>query len=319
MIEQMNNSGWIFPGQGSQSPGMGRKFLARKTFADVVNRIEDATGRPITVYITETDDTSLRRTDRAQLAIFSMSMGIAACLAEEGIAPNFVAGHSLGHISALTAVGAMNLENAAELVKLRGSLMNASGNRIAGGMGVVQGVPAAQIVRELDKAGLRVWLGNLNLSEQAVVSGAAEDLPAARDLLVGLGGKWIPLNVSGAFHSPLLAKEAVAFGKAVARARFSEPSAPVVSNINGKLLRSAEDIRRDLMGHMTAQVRWTSVMDRMISLSPNSLTEVGPGKVLTGLMLRHHSALRPSSTGQPALLDRAISSHQPQIFEKVAA
>lgn len=310
---------WIFPGQGAQTARMGQKFLGRAVFETVLDTIDEVSGRPVRDFVLEMGEPELRRTDRAQLAIFAMSMGIAACLREEGLSPYIAAGHSLGHFSALTAVGALGLEEATLLVATRGQLMLYSGERRQGGMSVVQGLDAHAVETALRSAGVQVWLANLNLAEQIVVSGAAEDMDRTRLAIAEAGGKWIALNVSGAFHSPLLDNEARFFADKIADLDLRDPDCPVISNATGDLLDSAESIRADLVGHMTGQVCWCAVMDHIAALRPDQVIEIGPGKVLTGLFLRHAPEYRPLSTGLPTLLERAIQAHRPMIEERNVA
>jgi [acyl-carrier-protein] S-malonyltransferase len=185
-------------------------------------------------------------------------------------------------------------------------------------MGVVQGLDAATVAETLRISGLKIWPANLNLPEQIVVSGAAEDLGPARAALSAKGGKWMPLNVSGAFHSPLLADEARAFADRIRETGFRAPSCPVLSNKDGSLLTTASGVEDDLITHMTGQVNWTAVMIRIVAQNPGALIEVGPGKILTGLMLRFNPGLKLASTGLPALLDRAVAAQKPQVQEAAA-
>jgi len=306
----MTQIGWIFPGQGSQTAGMGKKYAGRAAFDNVIDICEDVTGKPVRQYLEEMPAQDLVQTDRAQLAIFSMSMGIAYCLKEEGFAPDFVAGHSLGHFTALAMSGVLSLEQAAKLVSVRGQLMLAAGRRKAGGMGVIQRLDAETVAQLFNNSGLKVWLANLNLQDQIVVSGAADNMDSARQLVTAAGGRWTSLNVSGAFHSPLLNDEAAIFSSEIQKMEFKAPECPVISNRNAYRLITAKHIQNDLLAHMTSQVCWTSVMNQIANQAPAVLVEVGPGKVLTGLMLRHKPELKPQSTGVPALLSRTVLALQ---------
>lgn len=315
----MKTTGWIFPGQGSQSARMGQKFMDRAAFVRVIDDIDAVTGCDVRGFITQLAEPELKRTDRAQLAIFAMSMGIDACLREAGLMPDFVAGHSLGHISALTSAGALTVQDAALLVASRGFLMRHAGERTTGGMAVVQGLCAEDVADVLAATGLSVWPANLNLPAQTVVSGCARDLDGARAALTAAGAKWMPLNVSGAFHSPLLKAEAAIFADQIAAANFAVPQCPIISNLDGRFLTTAAQIADDLAAHMTAQVRWTAVMDQISAQSPEAMIEVGPGKVLTGLMMRYAPDHKPDSTGVPALMDRAIGAQKNNELERTAA
>lgn len=298
---------------------MGQKFMARAEFAAAIDRIATVTGRPLQEMISGWSDGELLPTDQAQIAIFAVSTGIAACLRAVGAAPELVAGHSLGHFSALQASGALSLEDAAQLVDARGRFMRGGGDRVEGGMGVVQGLAAPEVAGILAESALPVWPANLNLADQTVVSGRRDALPEARERIVAAGGRWVALNVSGAFHSPLLAEEAQAFAQLIQAVTILEPKVPVLANGTGVPLLTADAIRIDLVGHMTGQVVWTSVMDRLSAQPDPRIVEVGPGKVLTGLLLRHAPGLRPMPTSLPPLLDRVCLALTADISEELAA
>lgn len=299
---------WMFPGQGAQSARMGIKFLTQAPFLATIERIEAATGRPVRHLVESCVEGDLIRTDRAQLAIFAMSAGLMMGLQAAGQQPDLVAGHSLGHFSALVAAGVIGLEEAALLVDARGRFMRAGGERVSGGMGVVQGLPSPLVEALLADAKLQVWAANINLADQIVVAGSVEDLPKARDIMVQAGGRWVALNVSGAFHSPLLMREAAAFADLIARTDLQTPKVPVLANATGQAMTSSAEIRADLMTHMTGQVRWVAVMDQILARNPSVMVEVGPGKVLTGLMMRHQPGQRPQPTSLPPLFDRALAT-----------
>ena len=298
--------GWIFPGQGAQSYKMGHSFQERKSFTRIIRLVEDVTGKPVQHYITKTTESELRQTDCAQLSIFAMSSAITFCLREEGITPQFAAGHSLGHFSALAAAGALRLEDAAQLVALRGDLMLRSNQDTPGFMASILGVSANVLENILADNKLQVWVANLNLSNQVVISGCVIDKDEAQSNILKLGGRWVPINVSGAFHSPLLEAESNIFSKKIMETVFTTPHCPIISNINGKPLHSIDTIRDDLTKHMTNQVRWISVMNQFSIMPSEAIIEVGPGKILTDLALRYNRKLRVFSTGTQALLDRVI-------------
>ncbi|WP_109314798.1 ACP S-malonyltransferase [Pseudovibrio ascidiaceicola] len=309
----MNTTCWLFPGQGSQSQAMGKAFLQIPAFSRVIEEIETACDLPVSRYISSLPDNDLKRTDRAQLGIFAMSMGVAACLQEKHFSSIAVAGHSLGHFSALTAAGVLDLKDAAMLVRERGRLMLSANTRQAGGMGVVQGLSEAVVNDCLEKADLDIWPANINLFDQVVVSGRADQLNQAKDVLVAAGGRWVPLNVSGAFHSPLLDVEAEAFADVIDEVPFHKPERVVLSNSTGRILHSPEEIRNDLKEHMTSRVSWFQIMAKLSCLGISEYCEVGPGKVLTGLLLRHSRETPVSSTGTPTLLNRYMQKQRDSI------
>ncbi|WP_068089070.1 ACP S-malonyltransferase [Polycladidibacter stylochi] len=300
----MNTTCWLFPGQGSQRQAMGKDFLQIPTFYKVIEEIETACNLPVTQYISSLRENDLKQTDRAQLSIFAMSMGVAACLQEKHLSSIAVAGHSLGHFSALTIAGVLDLKDASMLVRERGRLMLSANARQAGGMGVVQGLSETVVNDCLEKGDLDIWPANVNLFDQIVVSGRADQLNQAKDVLIAAGGRWIPLNVSGAFHTPLLDEEAEAFADIIDTVTFHKPERVVLSNSTGRILHSPEDIRDDLKKHMTSRVSWFQVMAKLSCLGISEYCEVGPGKVLTSLLLRHSRKTPVGSTGTPTLLNR---------------
>ena len=301
----------VFPGQGSQRAGMGRGLTELPAVAAAVEECSAQTGLPIMEYVLDTPDAALRETERAQPAIFALSLGLARALLDEGVRPVLLAGHSVGHFTALTVAGALRPGDAARLVARRGRLMAAAGRCRPGAMGVVHGLDSRTVAEALDGSGLPLWPANVNLSDQIAVAGARDALEEGRRLLTDLGGRWVALDVSGAFHSPLLDAEAADFAAVVDTLEIGEPSAPVLRNRDGAALTGPRSIREDLKGHMTGPVRWVAVMDALIDAGVGLVIETGPGKVLTGLMMRHARRLPAMSTGAPHLFRRAVQATAP--------
>ena len=301
----------VFPGQGSQRAGMGRGLTDLPAVAAAVEECSAHTGLPIMEYLLDTPDAALRETERAQPAIFALSLGLARALLDEGVRPVLFAGHSVGHFAALAASGALRPGDAARLVARRGRLMAAAGRRRPGAMGVVHGLDSRTVAEALHESGLPLWPANVNLADQIAVAGARDALEAGRRLLTDLGGRWVALDVSGAFHSPLLEAEAADFAAVVETLEIGEPSAPVLRNRDGAALAGPRSIREDLQGHMTGPVRWVAVMDALLGDGVGLVIETGPGKVLTGLMMRHARRLPAVSTGAPRLYRRALRAAAP--------
>jgi len=305
----------LFPGQGSQKAGMGRRLLDLPQVADTVAACEVATDLPLLDYICRTPDAVLRETNKAQPAIFALSVGIARVMLDEGVQPTLFAGHSLGHFTALAVSGAIKLSDAAKLVAARGELMAKNGLRCAGGMGVVQNIDEKIIADTLQQSGLSLWIANCNLKDQVVISGLKEDLEFARKLFSGLGGCWTALNVSGAFHSPLLDDEAVKFSALIDRVVIQQPFAPLLSNSTGELSQDTNAIRDDLKQHMTGAVNWIFVMDKLSEIGITIGIESGPGKILTGLMMRHNRDIQMMNTVTPTLISRAVNTIKRNVRE----
>ena len=301
----------VFPGQGSQYAGMGCALMDLPAVAAAVEECAAATELPIMDYVSSTPDAELRETERAQPAIFALSLGLARVLLEAGIRPDLLAGHSAGHFAALAVSGALCPRDAARLVARRGRLMAAAGRRRPGGMGVVRGLDSRMVAEVLDGSGLPLWPANVNLSDQVAVAGARDALDEARRLLTDAGGQWIRLDVSGAFHSPLLDEEAAEFATVVDTLDIGEPSAPILRNRDGAALTRPECIREDLKRHMTGPVRWVSVMETLLDTGVDLVLETGPGRVLTGLMKRHARGFPVLNTGTLRSLRRAVESAVP--------
>ncbi len=296
----------LFPGQGSQSAGMGRRLL---DFPQVISTIEecaDATNLPLVDYVLHTPDTLLLETERAQPAIFALSVGVARVLLDKGIRPVLFAGHSLGHFSALAVAGVIELTVAAKLVASRGEIMSRADQRCPGGMAVVQNISAEAVMDVLKEAGLSLWVANCNLYDQIVISGCKKALKSAKRLFGDLGGRWTQLNVSGAFHSPLLDEEAAEFSVLIDDVEIRLPSVPVLCNSNGSVLESVSAIREDLKSHMTSLVRWVAVMDKLSEKGITLAIESGPGNILKGLMMHHDRNIQAMSTITRESINRAI-------------
>ena len=304
----MVTSALVFPGQGSQYAGMGRGLMELPAVAATVEECSRETALPIGEYVLSASDAELRDTEHAQPAIFALSVGIARALLREGASPVLLAGHSIGHFAALAVSGALRVGVAARLVASRARLMAAGGRRRSGGMGVVVGLDDVRVAQALAESGLSLWPAAINLTDQVTVSGDRYALEDARRLLAGLGGRWRTLNVSGAFHSPLLEEEAAEFATEVDMVDLGDAGIPVLRNRDGARMHRAGCIRVDLRRHMIAPVHWVAVMQTLLDTGVELVLEAGPGKVLTGLMRRHSRRVVAMSTDKPRSLHRAVQA-----------
>ena len=298
----------IFPGQGTQSAGMGRGLVDLPPVIETIEQCARDMDLPLRDFVLNTADAALRATDRAQPAIFSLSFGLARAVLDAGVRPSLFAGHSIGHFAALAASGALRPGDAARLVAARGRIMAAGGNRRPGGMGVVLGLDSRTVGEALETSGLPLWPAVVNLPRQITVSGDRRALDEGRRLFAALGGRWRTLNVSGAFHSPLLGDEAAEFAALVQTLDIATPSTPVLRNRDGARLSRPQCIREDLKRHMTGPVHWVAVMEALLHDGTEFVIETGPGKVLTGLLKRHVHGLPVMGTETPGALRRAIES-----------
>lgn len=283
----MSVTALVFPGQGSHFVGMGHDLHEAGGPARAVFEQADAVlGFSLTSLMFEGPDDELTATQNQQPAILTHSAACLALLDGKGIEPAFVAGHSLGEYSALLAAGCLSFGAALRLVRRRGELMAAAGG---GAMAAVLG-PAAQEIEEVCAAAREVGfvgIANLNCPGQTVITGepaAVEE--ASRRLKEGGAKRIVPLRVSGAFHSRLMQPAAEELRQALAAASFVDARVPLVSNTDGLARTGAEDIRQALALQMTMPVLWDLSVRRMAAEAVARFIEVGPGKVVGGLIRR---------------------------------
>jgi len=262
----------LFPGQGSQTPGM--RDTVKAVRADLLDAAVEIVGEDPFERVAD-------GTQFAQPAIFCASL--AGWEALERPLGNFMAGHSLGELAALVAAGSLSERDGLELVALRGRLMQEAGERAGdGGMIALLGAGAAEHAQELaDGHGLSV--ANDNSPQQIVLSGARDALPDAANAARELGLRPLELDVTGAFHSPMMAAAGPAFEAALAKVEVREPRVPVLSAVTAEPF---DDIRARLLEALTRPVRWRETMLALHALGAERFVEVGPGRVLTGLAKR---------------------------------
>ena len=287
----------VFPGQGSQTVGMGRDLATSSPAAAAVFAAADAAlGEPLSALAWDGPAERLDLTENAQPALLAASIAILEALRERWAAdglpaptPAFAAGHSMGQYSALVAADALSLEDGVRLVRERGRLMQASGQGRDGAMAALIGLDDARL-REL-VAGAAAHgtfvVANRNAPGQVVVSGDRAAIEAGATLARDLGAKRaIVLPVSVAAHSPLMAEAADAMRAALAGVEFHDPTTPLLANADGRPITTAEGAREELVEHLTAGVDWVGAVGHMIEAGVTTFVEIGPGKVLTGLIKR---------------------------------
>jgi [acyl-carrier-protein] S-malonyltransferase len=281
----------VFPGQGSQKPGMGKQlFDLRPEAKTVFERVSDATGADVAKLCFELDEETLRQTQNAQLALYVTGIAAWACLDAhlKGITEiSGYAGHSVGEYAALTAAGILSIEQGAKLVQTRGEIMARAGEKQPGTMAAVLGLDRHAIEAVLSKAKGTVVVANDNCPGQLVISGDVAAVSAASEALTRAGAKRVlPLNVSGAFHSPLMEEPAIEMRRALDAAEFDIGHGRVFSNVTAQPVVK-QGLWPDLLERqLKSPVRWTETIQNMFNEGIDTFIECGSGDVLTGLLKR---------------------------------
>jgi [acyl-carrier-protein] S-malonyltransferase len=298
---------FVFPGQGSQYVGMGHDLaLGSEQAGRVFAEIDDALGDRLSELIWEGPSETLDQTVNAQPAILACSIALLRTLEAriDGLAPAFYAGHSMGQYSAMVAAGVLELTDAARLVRERGRLMQASaGEDAEGAMAAIIGL-ADERLSELEavasEAGI-LTIANRNSPGQVVVSGERSAVEKAAEAAKGMGAKrTLMLPVSVAAHSPLMTGAAEGMKRALADVTFADPRAPLLANFDARPLETGEACRAELIEHLTRGVDWIAAVERMSSAGVQNFVEVGPGKVLGGLIRRIVPGAITQATDEPA-------------------
>jgi [acyl-carrier-protein] S-malonyltransferase len=284
----MGKVAFVFPGQASQYPGMGKELAEKYPAARAVfEEADQALGFSISKMCFEGTEEELKLTANTQPAILTVSVAAYRVVAEKGLAPDFVAGHSLGEYSALVAVGALNFADAVRLVRKRGQYMQEAVPSGQGGMAAIMGISPA-VVQDACKraaAGEICTPANLNSPEQTVISGHASAVKRAVEIASQLGAKRsMMLAVSAPFHSALMMPAQEKLEKDLRATSFADLQVPLVTNVDADTIRKGDEARQALVRQVTMPVRWEESMRLLLDEGVNTFLEVGPGKVLTGLM-----------------------------------
>ena len=275
---------YVFPGQGSQFPGMAKDLYDNNAVAhDMLERANEILGFRITDIMFEGTPEDLKQTKVTQPAIFLHSVVLAKCLPD--FRPDMVAGHSLGEFSALVAAGAMDFEEGLKLVSIRAKAMQKACEMAPGTMAAIIALPTEKVEEICAGCEGIVVPANYNCNGQIVISGEKAAVEAACEKMKEAGAKRaLVLPVGGAFHSPLMEPARAELAEGIEKAVFNTPVCPVYQNVTAKPSTDPAEIKANLLAQLTSPVRWTQSVENMIADGAESFTEVGPGKVLQGLV-----------------------------------
>ena len=276
---------YVFPGQGAQFTGMGKDlYEASEEAKTLFEKANDILGFRITDIMFEGEAEELKQTKVTQPAIFLHSTILAKLLGNR-FQPEMVAGHSLGEISALTAAGVLDFEDGLKLVSKRALAMQAACEAEPSTMAAILGLENEVVEEICEKVDGIVVAANYNCPGQLVISGAIDAINTACEQLKEAGARRaLVLPVGGAFHSPLMEPARAELAQAIEATTFNTPICPVYQNVTATAITDPNEIKKNLVAQLTAPVRWTQTMQQMIADGVSEFTEVGPGKVLQGLV-----------------------------------
>lgn len=297
---------FTFPGQGSQRPGMGRPWVGHDSW-ELVEEASDVSGRDVSRLLLDADAEELKDTRNAQLTTFVSSLMVLDAVERLGIEPSFCAGHSLGEYTALTATGALSFEDGVRLVVERADAMHEAGTTNPGTMAAVLGLDDDLVEVACRRADSDVWVANFNAPGQVVIAGSPAGVASASEHAKELGAKKVmPLQVSGAFHTPFMTAARDRLRVAIAEASPRDIEVPVVSNVDALAHSLGEEWSSLLSAQLSSPVRWKHCLLTLSESGVVDFVELGPGGVLTGMAKRTVDNARTISVSTPEELDKLI-------------
>lgn len=297
---------FLFPGQGSQRPGMGRPWVGHESW-ELVDEASDIAGRDVARLLLEADADELKDTRNAQLTTFVSSLMVLDAVERLGVEPSVCAGHSLGEYTALTANGSLGFDDGVRLVLERSDAMHEAGRQSPGVMSAVLGLDDDQVEVACRRADDQVWVANYNAPGQVVIAGAPDAVTKASQHAKDLGAKRVmALPVSGAFHTPFMTPARERLRAAISAAKPRNSDVPIISNVDALSHQEGDEWSSLLSAQLCSPVRWKHSLLELSRQGVAGYVELGPGGVLTGMVKRTVEGSRSISVSTPEELDAML-------------